>query len=35
LIGSSRPSRVDEDIAAVPEPIDDQHWLDLHKEFGL
>jgi aryl-alcohol dehydrogenase-like predicted oxidoreductase len=35
LIGFSRPSRVDEDIAAYLEPIDEDVWQELHDEFGL
>jgi D-threo-aldose 1-dehydrogenase len=35
LIGFSRPSRVDEDVAACLEPIDEQVWLELHETFGL
>jgi aryl-alcohol dehydrogenase-like predicted oxidoreductase len=35
LIGFSRPSRVDEDLAAAQEPIDDGVWNALHEEFGL
>ena len=35
LIGFSRPSRVDEDIAAVLDPIPESIWQALHEEFGL
>ena len=35
LLGFSRPSRVDEDIAAVLEPMDESIWQELHEEFGL
>jgi aryl-alcohol dehydrogenase-like predicted oxidoreductase len=35
LVGFSRPSRVDEDVAAVLAPIDDSTWQELHEEFGL
>jgi aryl-alcohol dehydrogenase-like predicted oxidoreductase len=35
LIGFSRPSRVDEDVAACQEPIDEEVWQELHDEFGL
>jgi D-threo-aldose 1-dehydrogenase len=35
LIGFSRPGRVDEDVAAVLEPIPESTWQGLHEEFGL
>jgi aryl-alcohol dehydrogenase-like predicted oxidoreductase len=35
LIGFSRPSRVDEDVAACLEPIGDEVWQELYEEFGL
>jgi aryl-alcohol dehydrogenase-like predicted oxidoreductase len=35
LIGFSRPSRVDEDVAACMESIDEDVWRELHDEFGL
>jgi aryl-alcohol dehydrogenase-like predicted oxidoreductase len=35
LIGFSRPSRVDEDVAALLEPIDASVWQELYEEFGL
>ena len=35
LIGFSRPSRVDEDVAACREPIGEEVWEELHEEFGL
>jgi D-threo-aldose 1-dehydrogenase len=35
LIGFSRPGRVDEDVAACLEPIDENVWRELHDEFGL
>jgi D-threo-aldose 1-dehydrogenase len=35
LLGFSRPSRVDEDVAAVLEPIDASIWQELYEEFGL
>jgi D-threo-aldose 1-dehydrogenase len=35
LIGFSRPSRVDEDVAACLEPIGEEVWQELHEEFGL
>ena len=31
----SRPSRVDEDVAACMEPIGEEVWQELHEEFGL
>jgi D-threo-aldose 1-dehydrogenase len=35
LIGFSRPSRVDEDVAACLEPINEEVWQELYDEFGL
>jgi aryl-alcohol dehydrogenase-like predicted oxidoreductase len=33
LIGFSRPSRVDEDVAACFEPIADEVWQELYRDF--
>jgi aryl-alcohol dehydrogenase-like predicted oxidoreductase len=35
LIGFSRPSRVEEDVAACFEPIPDEVWRELRDEFSL